>query len=514
MYRIAVTAATLLLYCSTARAEKTISSDTTWTRAASPYVISEDTTVAAGVKLTIEAGVTVELAAGKNLTIKGQLVARGTATDKIHFTGKKSGGVNDRWGSLLFADSSTDASFKELDVYAGGSIVEHCTFQYATRAIKISGASPYVHDCSFSDNAAPADNKLNLGGAALYITDGAAPRVRSNTFTNNISKNLEGGAVLIYDAAPIFQDNEFSKNSSIYGGALASHYLFSPVVGNTFKENTSTLKGGAVAFISSSLAFLNNKVTGNSAPSYGGGVHVCIDCNPHANPFIMDNTITGNSNTLHVGAAGINASFLRVFSYNNIHGNDRTGQGPNDFGWYREIKWPDPAWTRDVKIPHNWWGTTDTNKIDEMITDGNDDPKYGKVSYLPVLTAPVTAASTRVTITTRRVEFKNSGDPMPVYLTIYNPGSARKVDLLVMLQYGASPPVYYRGKLDFPGAAAQGRAHRLSLPQNSVYFTRLLQTKYPGPNGLTHGFWHATLLDAGTGKRIGDTCSIRFDLSK
>jgi len=110
--------------------------------------------------------------------------------------------------------------------------------------------------------------------------------------------------------------------------------------------------------------------------------------------------------------------------------------------------------------------------------------------------------------------FKLQDDPMPVYLTVYNPGAARTVDLVVMIGYGSAPPVYYRGKVDFPGAKLQGRAHRLTLPKNSVYFSKLLQTKYPGARGLTHGYWHAALYDSATGKRVGDVSTIRFDLSK
>ena len=515
MIKSTIITLTLLLGVSPALAEKLVDSDTTWKAGASPVSVSEDTTVVAGVTLTIEPGVFVELGEGKSLTIKGTLLARGTATKTITFTGKKdTSGKRARWGSLVFADESKDAVFKELDEYQSGSIVEHCAFENATRAIQIVKSSPYVHKCAFTDNLCTY-TKNNQGGAALKITGGSAPRVYGNTFTNNVGKSLEGGAVFVDSSSPIFQDNTFTKNSSGYGGALTTYHVYSPLVGNTFSDNSSTLKGGAVALISSGMAFLNNKVTGNKTATYGGGIHVCTDCNPHANPFFMDNTITGNSNTLHVGTAGIGASFLRVFSHNNIHGNNRTGQGPNDFGWYHELSWKEPAWTQTVKIPHNYWGTTDTKKIADMIMDGNDEAKYGKVStFLPVRSTPVTTPETRVTITTRRAVFKTQDDPMPVYLTVYNPGAARKVDLLLMIGYGSSPPVYYRGKVDFPGVTREGRAFKLALPKNSVYFTRLLQTKYPGPKGLPHGFWHAALYDSATGKRIGDISTIRFDLSK
>ena len=511
MTRILLFAA-LLLAAGPARAEKTISSDTTWKASDSPVAVAEDTTVAAGVTLTIEPGVTVELAKGKSLTIKGTLVARGTSAMGITFTGKLDSGARVRWGSLVFADSSTDAVFKELDEYVSGSILERCTFSHATKAIKITASSPHVTACTFQDNECTSTKK---GGAALEITGGAAPRVVGNTFNNNVAKgSAEGGAVYVDSSAPIIQDNFFMNSASVYGGALTTYHMYSPVVGNTFTDNKATFKGGAMALVSSCPAVLNNTIQKNSSSMNGGGVHVCIDCNPHATPFFMDNTITGNTNTLHTGAAGFGAAFIRVFKYNNIHGNQRVGQGANDFGWLHELKEAAPDWTRNVNVAHNWWGTTDEKKIAEMITDGNDNKAYGKVTFTPVLKAAVKQPETRVTITTRRVAFKTKDDVMPVYLTIYNPGAARQVDLVLMLGYGEAPPVPYRGKLDFPGATQQGRAFRLSLPKNGAYFTRVLQKKYPGAGKLTHGFWHAAIFDSANSKRIGDVSTIRFDLSK
>ncbi len=511
MTRIVFMAA-LLLAAGPARAEKSITSDTTWKAADSPVAVAEDTTVAAGVTLTIEPGVTVELAKGKSLTIKGTLVARGTAAKAITFTGKLDSGARVRWGSLVFADSSADAVFKELDEFVSGSILERCTFERATKAVKIAGSSPYVTACTFKDNECTAGKK---GGAAMEITGGAAPRVVGNTFDGNVAKGqAEGGAVYVDSSAPIIQDNTFKKSASVYGGALTTYHMYSPIVGNTFTDNKATFKGGAMALVSSCQAVLNNTIKKNSSSMNGGGVHVCIDCNSHAVPFFMDNTISGNSNTLHTGAAGFGAAFIRVFKYNNIHDNQRVGQGANDFGWLHPLEEPAPSWSRNVSIAHNWWGTTDEKKIAEMITDGNDNKSYGKVTFTPVLKAAVKQPETRVTITTRRVEFKTKDDVMPVYLTVYNPGAARQVDLVLLLGYGDAPPVPYRGKLDFPGATQKGRAHRLSLPKNGAYFTRLMQQKYPGAGKLTHGFWRAAIYDSATGKRIGDVSTIRFDLSK
>jgi hypothetical protein len=65
----------------------TIDADTTWSATGSPYRVVEDATVAAGVTLTLEPGVAVELDEGISLSVAGTLVARGTSAEPITFGG-------------------------------------------------------------------------------------------------------------------------------------------------------------------------------------------------------------------------------------------------------------------------------------------------------------------------------------------------------------------------------------------------------------------------------------------
>lgn len=78
-----------------------INSDTTWTLAGSPYVLTETLTVAAGVTLTVEPGVVVMGQLGTSLVINGRLEAVGTTTAPITFTSAADTGPGE-WSGVRF----------------------------------------------------------------------------------------------------------------------------------------------------------------------------------------------------------------------------------------------------------------------------------------------------------------------------------------------------------------------------------------------------------------------------
>ena len=516
--RLLISFAITTLTCASAAAEEVprrIGEDVTWTQAGSPYTIDRTATVSEGATLTIEPGARVELARDVSLVIEGELIARGTESEPIVFTGRDSDGTPESWMSVAFTESSVDATFERVDDYVSGSIVEHCTFEYGTHALRISGASPFVHRSLFRDNYAPPTLEL-AGGAAMLIEAGSRPRVSESTFVDNHADLVAyGGAIYATQSDPIIQDNVFRRNSSVYGGALATDLVASPIVGNTFEENEATItKGGAASLISTISPILNNRVENNLAAMDGAGIHICVDCFPHSTPFVMDNTIADNISTntdILDGSAGFGAAFIRVFRNNNLHDNLRAGL-PSDFGWYHHESEGYPGWVSERSIAHNWWGTTDPAFLDETVFDGDDLEGYHRVDWDPPLAAPAEMAQTRVAVTTRRLRYEDEGDDMPVFLTLYNPGAERDVELTVMLQYGDDPALPYSGTLESFEVESDLGAFALTLPENSVYFTTLLQSLYSPGDAPEHGYWHAALFDADTGERIGEVCSIRFDL--
>jgi hypothetical protein len=495
-----------------AEAPELIEQDAAWNLADSPVHVAADCRVEPDATLTIEAGVVVEFEAGAGLTVAGSLVADGTAEEPVVFRGVELGdGSRARWGSVTFEEGAVAATFVDVDDYVGGSLLRGCRFEGANRALVLLGASPYVVDSVFVDNRCVHCDDAE-GGSAIHLAPGSAPRVRDCLFENNSIGGVSwGGAIHADRAAPILQGNTFVGNEGPYGAALCGSSMVSPIVGNAFTDNHSSWEGGGITLYSSSPAVLNNEITGNTAVMDGGGVHVCIDCRPHAAPVMIDNVITNNSSAA-LGAGGVGAAYLRLFTNNDLHGNTTDGR-PVDLGWFNERLDYWPEWVHSPVVAGNHWGTSSAASIDEAIHDGADEEGLGRVRWEPAREGPIGAPETRVALTTLRLRYTSDGEPMPVFLTLYNPGPARQVDLLLLVEYGAGARLPVATPLDFEGAERIGDAWRLTLPEDSVWFGTLVEPEFPGPvAGTREGRWHAVLLEPDTGAQVGETCSTRFEL--
>ena len=90
-----------------------ISTDTTWSVANSPYIVTSDVLVQIGVTLTIEPGVIVKFDSGISIIVDGTLVSQGESIAPIQFTSNSItpnigdwGGIQTRTGGLSARSNS------------------------------------------------------------------------------------------------------------------------------------------------------------------------------------------------------------------------------------------------------------------------------------------------------------------------------------------------------------------------------------------------------------------------
>ena len=94
----------------------TLSADTTLSTAASPYAVTSDLIVPAGITLTVQPGVQLRMSAGQNLRVQGALLVQGSAGQKVQIHGRDGA----RWGGISFESPSAPSALAHL-------IIRHAT---------------------------------------------------------------------------------------------------------------------------------------------------------------------------------------------------------------------------------------------------------------------------------------------------------------------------------------------------------------------------------------------------
>ncbi|MFM7582432.1 MAG: hypothetical protein ACKO9F_06895, partial [Caldilinea sp.] len=298
------------------RPQRYITSNTTWTRSNSPYLIDGNVLVNVGARLTIEPGVTVKFAGPYLLLVEGTLVARGTAEQPITFTSWHVRGQPGDWAYIVFEDSAGDASFDGSFNYLGGSALQHVIVEYAGVAVSAvaaaskqdsTGIQPFydtnnlgyavdaINTVLYADHVTVRHSRAgglrSIGGVLTYNT------VISNTLMNP-SRNFDGfgianssaitnsgGGGLIANNLVAGNQISVTDNSNNYYLTLRGFGIYGSnnieIVGNRVENNwiagISTVHGGGI-YATNGATVANNQVRGNQIQNagqvYGGGIYV------------------------------------------------------------------------------------------------------------------------------------------------------------------------------------------------------------------------------------------------
>jgi pimeloyl-ACP methyl ester carboxylesterase len=273
-----------------------VTTDTTWTTANSPYLLTSEVVVDAEATLTIEPGVTIK--SGNSLTIHGRLDARGTPESPISFTSDDIDPVVGGWHGLWFMEGSEGAlayfevrhggyhQFRTLTGHkgTGGGIyntggnldISSCLIQNNNYfSIAQTAGTLRVSDCDLRESrygvivtggdATIEDSNFIDDWSGIYLTGEGNMTLRHNRFDVDFE-------AIFFDAATV---TSFAQEENIID---AAQYL-GVIVGSPV-SNDQTWSGGALPYIFKNggwnIGVARMKLLGNSYLDVSAGTALTL----------------------------------------------------------------------------------------------------------------------------------------------------------------------------------------------------------------------------------------------
>ncbi len=352
------------------------STDTTWTLVNSPYIVKEKIIVEENVNLTIEPGVLVKFDVDTYIRIDGRLYAVGTEANMITFTSNKNTPERCDWGGLKFESTSKENILKYCDIlhssvgidcdstsitiinnsiYHGSVGIElsYCNSSIINNTIEDNAHGIYSwHTNSYIYNNSIKDNHIGLD---LELGE--------QTIMGNIISKSDIGIVVAGD--PIIKYNYIMNCGQGFQHSNGDSYIYGNIIINNHHNGISWYGGSSRI---SHNVFKFNGIAGIRFDLQGWS--------DSSTAHVYDNNITNNGIGIEIespGSPDVTGGALEI-NNNNIFDN-------SNYDISNNVK-------MQINATNNWWGTTNTSKIDEKIYDYYDDFVFGKVLYLPISTLP------------------------------------------------------------------------------------------------------------------------------
>ncbi|MBU0700327.1 hypothetical protein KKE26_03395 [bacterium] len=252
----------------------TITTDTTYNTANSPYIVTGDVIVNTGVTLTIEPGVIVKFATNTSLIAYGKLLAVGEQVNKIVFTSYED--ETNGQGTSTIAQAGNWMGIKLAGNGANESEIKYCIIKYGKQGIYLENTTNIQVANSFINKIQGDENNTN-GGEGNIASGIYLHSVSNSNISSNILLDCKGGAGVSRNYSTNLGDNG-CMGVGIYidssTGNVVSYNSISGVSGGTGGIGSAydrSGKGGTgtAIYLSSSN---NNEVKYNTLSIINGGV--------------------------------------------------------------------------------------------------------------------------------------------------------------------------------------------------------------------------------------------------
>ena len=342
-----------------------INSDTTWTQTNSPYTFTGPVSINAGVTLTIQPGVTVNIGT-YYLQVNGTITAKGTSSNTITINGNSTvisgypGYVNTGISGYEIIFDFPSSSWNEQT--GTGCIIQNANLNYVP--IEIDQASPKIDGNIFSFN-----QSANSYQDAIDVSAGS-PIISNNTITMNGSGKVTNGISVTASSLQTLQTaaSPTISNNKILGINTIGYGIYSLGNASILKNSISGWQMG-ISSVNDFFTLTNNTIIGNLICRNNGSYSYGIFLDSKDVSLVENNTITSN-----LIGIGINSQSAPTIIGNNIFGN-------NQYNVHLLS-------SVNITASYNWWGSTDSQAIGQTIYDFKNDFTLGTVNFASFLTAP------------------------------------------------------------------------------------------------------------------------------